>query len=809
MKQLYKIVLILAVLGVNTPVFSQVRVSGFISDSLTGEKLIGANVYVPQQQKGVVTDNDGYYTMIIHENVDINISFTGYNSKSIKINGAENKQLHIQLAPGKELEGVVIRAKKSATPNVNTMTMKEVLSIPSLTGKPDVLKSLHMFPGIQTQSEASALLLVRGGSPGENLYLFDNVPVIYVNHLGGFMSVFNPDIINNIELYKGGFPAKYGGKLSSVVDITQKEGTREKHLGSFSIGVTDASLLLEGPIGKDATYIFTARKTLFDFLLMGASALGDGNNSMFSYGFHDLNGKISWRPNEKNSLHLNFYQGDDYFNYWIKNNEYRNENNKNRVNTNWGNWLGSLHWKSVINSNLFAENLISFTRYRLKNTQNSEYFYNDTSVYTYDYRFHSHLQDISYQSNWKYNPFEFWNIKFGLKTSFLEFLPSEEYSSNDNTPREFPSYNTNETALYLDNNFKFGAGFSADVGLRVVKFFTDSEIPIKLEPRLSLHKQFGNQEISMSYMQTNQFSQLLFTPGSIASNEVWVPSGRYVAPSSTAQYTLNWNGSFANDGYRAEASIYYKTLDNLTTFREGFSSLKGSANWNTKVASGGTGTSYGLETMLKKTSGDWTGFVSYGWSKTTRQFPFLNGGEVYPYEYDRPHTASINIRHDFSPRYSFSASWIYQTGTPYTPVIGKQLTASLYPNDDGEYDYYEALIYGDRNSARMRDYHRLDVALTVNNRNAEGGVKSAWTFSIYNLYNRQNPTYYYYNVDNSGEILDPSTYTGSNQDYKLRQLSLFPIIPAVSYKCYFDVKRPKDWTIHKRLRDWLYYENKK
>ena len=807
MKQFYKIVLILVVLVINTPVFSQIRVSGFVSDSLTGERLIGANIYIPQQQKGVVTDNDGYFTLIIQEEAVVNISYTGYNSRNIRISESNKHQLHIQLAPGKELEGVVIRAKSPVKANVNTMAMKEILSIPSLTGKPDVLKALHMFPGIQTQSEASALLLVRGGSPGENLYLFDNVPVIYVNHLGGFMSVFNPDIINSIELYKGGFPAQYGGKLSSVVDITQKEGTREKHRGSFSIGVTDASLLLEGPIGNKATYIFTGRKTLFDFLMLGASALSGGNGALFSYGFHDFNGKISWRPNEKNSVHLNLYQGDDYLNYWIKNDR-SGEENKNRVNTSWGNWLGSLHWKRVINSNLFAENIVSYTRYRLKNTQNSEYFYADTNAFSYDYRFHSRLQDVSYQSNWKYNPYEFWNMKWGVKTSFLQFIPSVEYLSNDDNHNDIQTYNTNESALYLDNNFNLGKGFSLDAGLRVVKFFTDAEIPVKIEPRLSLYKQFGNQEISISYMQTNQFAQLLFTPGSIASNEVWVPTGRYIPPSSSEQYTMNWNGSFANDGYQAEVSLYYKTLDNLTTFREGFSSLRGSANWNTKVGSGGTGTSYGLETQLKKMQGDWTGFVSYGWSKTTRQFPFLNSGEIYPYEYDRPHTASLNIRHDFSPRYSFSCSWVYQTGTPYTPVIGKQLTASLYPNDDGEYDYYEALIYGDRNSARMKDYHRLDVALTVNNRNAEGEVKSAWTFSIYNLYNRKNPTYYYYNTNNTGEIYKPSTYTGSNQDYTLRQLSLFPIIPAVSYKCYFDVKRVKDWTFHKRLRDWLYYENK-
>ncbi len=268
-------------------------------------------------------------------------------------------------------------------------------------------------------------------------------------------------------------------------------------------------------------------------------------------------------------------------------------------------------------------------------------------------------------------------------------------------------------------------------------------------------------------------------------------------------------GSFDNDGYQAEVSLYYKTMKNLTSFREGFSSLRGTANWHSRVGSGGTGIAYGLEAQLRKSRGDWTGFLSYGWSRTTRTFPFLNGGKVFPYAYDRPHTASLTICHDFSPRYALSLAWVYQTGTPYTPVIGKQLTPSFYPNDEGEYDYYEALIYGDRNSARMRDYHRMDVALTIRNRNREGEVKSAWTFSIYNLYNRKNPVYYYYNNNNTDEIIDPSTYSESNSPFTLHQLALFPLIPTVSYRCYFDVKRIKKGSIAQRFKKWLYYENKK
>jgi hypothetical protein len=786
--------------------YSQTRISGFVKDALSGELLIGANVNEKGTLNGGTTDNNGYFNILINIPAEIRISYTGYTFSDLLIVSVKDTLIEILLSPGKELSEVVIQAKGIIKPNITKMSMNELLSIPSLSGKPDVIKALQLHPGIKSQSEGSSLLLVRGGNPGENLYLFDNVPVIYVNHLGGFMSVFNPDIINSIVLYKGGFPARYGGKLSSVVDITQKEGSLSGPQGSYSIGITDFSLLLEGPINKKVSYIFTGRKTLFDILTIAGSSLGKGNSYILGYGFHDLNGKISWRPNTKNSFHFNIYQGDDYLNYWSKKDKL-NPENKNHMVTIWGNWLLSMHWKRVVSKNLFAEQTISYTRYRLGERQNFTYK-TENDITTNKSRYLSSLQDFSIQSGWKYQPVKDWTVNFGMKTSLMIHLPNYEFNSGQLLQVEKQRTETIESALYLDNSFDLVNGFKIDAGLRFVKFFASRYNPSVLEPRLIIYKDLNkNHQLNMSYMRINQFTHLLYTAGNIMGNEIWIPSDKEIKPSMSNQYTFGWTGIFADGSYQAEMNLYYKTMDNLTTYKEGYISLKGVNNWHSKVVSGGKGEAYGLELLVRKTKGVWTGFAGYGWSKATRQFPAINQGNKFLFDYDRPHSASIFIQHKFSEKLTFNAAWVFQSGLPYTQVAGKQLTISLEPGEDGEPVYYETFIYGERNSARMKNYHRLDLGLTLNKLGANNKVKSSWTFSVYNAYNRKNPVYYYYNTSASGEIINPETSGIGYKPNNMYQLSLFPLIPMVSYKRYFDSKNENKETFKKKLNKWLYHEN--
>ena len=807
MRGIKSVVLFTVLFLITVTTTAQTRISGFVNDASSGERLIGVNVTETGSTRGTVTDNNGYFTLLIKTPVSLEASYIGYASVNITIASAKDTLVEISLTPGKELTEVIIRADKIMRPNVAKLTTLELQSIPSLGGKPDVMKALQLMPGIKSQSEGSSLLLVRGGSPGENMYLFDNVPVIYVNHLGGFTSVFNPDIINSIDVYKGGFPARYGGKLSSVVDITQKEGNTSGFKGSMSIGLTDLSLTLEGPIKKKASYIFTGRKTLFGLLMMAGTGIGDGNSFIMSYGFHDLNGKISWKPNAKNSLHFNIYQGDDNLNYWSKKSK-ENPANKNHLSYTWGNWLASANWKHVVSSKLFSDNIISYTRYRLREKQKYSY-QGDYELENVEYKYLSTVQVIALQSAWKYQARQRWAIDFGFKSSLAFNLPNYTYQSNMPSATEKDLIPTLETALYGDNKFNLPFGFQLNAGLRFVNFNTRGFTDFALEPRLSLNKELNlNHQLNLSYMRVNQFSHLLFTPGSLMSNEVWIPADKTIKPAASDQYTIGWTGSYGDGAYQSEVSLYYKTLKDLATYKEGFINLKGDNNWRSKVETGGKGEAYGLEVLFRKNTGNWTGFASYSWSKATRQFPGINNGLEFLYDYDRPNTASLSVNHKFSERVSINMAWMYQTGLPYTPVIGRQLTPSLEPDENGEYINYETFIYGERNSARMKDYHRLDIGLTLNKLTTENKVKSSWTFSVYNAYNRQNPVYYYYNTTSSGEIINPETSGTAYKPFNMYQMSLFPIIPTVSYKFYFEKGNSSKKSFKQRMSDWLYQENK-
>jgi len=793
-------------LVVNTlPARSQTRISGFVSDKQTGERLIGANILLKGKNAGTTADNNGYFSLVVKVPCSLKISFVGYNPAELEFKSKKDTLIEAKLEPDSKLQTVVITGARKPINNVATLTISELRQLPSLGGKPDILKSMQLLPGIQAQNEGSSLMLVRGGDPGQNLYLFDNVPVIYVNHLGGFMSVFNPDIINSIDLYKGGFPARYGGRLSSVVDITQREGDRAGLKGSLSIGVTDISFTVEGPTKlKNSSFILTGRKTLTEPLMALATKIM-GINLIVAYGFHDLNGKFTWKPNERNSLHLNLYQGDDYLNYWSVQKSQSVSENIHLKNA-WGNWLASGRWNHVLSPRVFMSNTLSYSRYRLNLFQS--YSISDTIKRPiFDRNYLSSVQDFSLRSNLKVQVVKAWSLETGLLASSLLHVPNSYEMSTLAVQPAAEKLKAFESALYLDNKINLGTRFEANLGLRLVHYSTGAFKALSLEPRARLSfNLLPDQYLHLSYQRVTQNEQLLFTAGSVMNSEVWVPAGLNINPARSDQYTIGWNGSFRNGQYTAEINGYYKTLSELATYREGYSSLMGDLDWRSKVVTGGTGRSAGAEFLLKKQYGDWTGFVSYAWSKTTRQFPQINKGQEFVYDFDRPHTASLNISHKFNDKWSVNLVWVYQTGLPYTPVLGRQLNLNIEPDENGNTGYYEVLLYGDRNSARMKDYHRLDIGVTLNTVTRRKH-KATWTFSIYNLYNRHNPYYYYYSTNATGDF-DPPQHPADFKQMNLYQMSFFPIIPSVSYKIYFDKSDPKriKKPARERLKKWLYQE---
>jgi len=761
----------------------QTHIAGFIKDKNTGEVLVGAYIVEIDANNVAISDNHGYFSLIIHKSDSLKISFVGFNTTSVYINTKHDSLITVYMEGCTELEDVIIKAQRVPLFNASTVSYDEMMQTPSLGSKPDIMKSLQLQPGIQTQNEGSSLLQVRGGNPGENLYLLDNIPLIYVNHLGGFMSVFNPDMINNVTIYKGGFPSCFGSKLSSVVDITQREGNNSELKGSYSIGVTDASFTLEGPLKpKNTTFIITGRKTFTDLLLAAASKLADGAY-IISYGFHDLNGKLTWKPNDKNNLHINLYQGDDYLNFWSKT-ETEITTEKSHVGNTWGNWMASADWNHVVSPRLFFSTSFSYTRYRLKdlNCSSTKGVISESET---KIKYLSSVQDISLRSGWRLKLLKNWNLNYGLQASFLIHNPNKTYRSNATTVNN-NSITALESAIYLENKISFNRNSEASVGLRAISYLTNGYSANNLEPRLNLTIGISeNQLLNFSYMKVNQYSHLIFTSETFLNNEVWIPADKTIPQSWSQQINASWNCYFWKQMFQFGLALYFKELRNLATYKEGYTSLMGDVNWRKKVDTNGKGTSYGVELFLKKNYGKWNGFINYSYSKSTRRYPNINNGNEYLFEYDRPNCASIGISHKFIDNLTLNVIWIYQTGLPYTPAEGLQYTPDLEQIVDGHPLYYKALIYGKRNSERMKDYHRLDLSLQYSRITKKRRLYSTWSFSIYNVYNRKNPYYYYYNANSTSEMYYP--YPGNeNESLKLYQICFFPIMPSLSYKVFFD-----------------------
>jgi hypothetical protein len=781
---------------------SKTTVSGFVKDADSGEILVGANVFETGSSNGCATDNNGYFTIVVNKPSTISFSYIGYIDTSVIVDSYNQQILQINLRVGNQLQEVIVKSQTNKQHNTSNLKILELSVMPSLTSKPDIAKSLQMLPGINSQGEGSSLLLIRGGDAGQNLYLFDDVPIIYVNHLGGFMSIFNPEIINHIEVYKAEFPSRYGGRLSSIINITQKEGNTSKFVSSFSLGLTDASFCVEGPTKiKNSSFIITGRKTFIDAYLASFSKFSDANNFVITYGFHDINTKFTWKPNLKNSVSINAYYGDDYLSHWT--NSYGVKTHNSNI---WGNILVSTKWNRVISSKLFATTNLSYTKYRLKDKYSFTYL--DSTNNKYFENLKSTVSDYLLRSNWKYSITKNWLLNFGLESSLKLFSPNQIEKTNE-TVMSVKRILTNETAYYLGNNINIGKVLNLNLGARLVNYFNDDYFYCILEPRMSLNINiFEKHSINASYMKVSQCSHLIVTSGKIMSNEIWVPSNKNIQPATSEQYAVGWIGEFYNNKVFVEVNSFYKTFKNLSTVKEGYNSILGDLYWQSKIETQGSGEAKGIECFINCNLGRVKLMTGYSISNSTRQFDGINGGNEFLFDFDRLHSYSISGSYNFSENLKISMSWVFQSGLPYTPIIGKQLTPSLYYDANGQSQNYEVFIYGDRNSERMKNYHRMDISVIHSKLSKKKKNKVEWCFSIYNLYNRHNPYSYFYSPNG----LDGISFTEQNSQelLKMYQISYMPIIPTISYKVYFKGKnetKNQEKKQKRALKNWLKYEN--
>jgi hypothetical protein len=776
------------ILSITFQAKAQVVISGYVNDCVTGERLIGANIYEVDSYTGTVTNAYGFFSLKIKNNSNTKLifSYIGYKKQEVFLPQHIDTLLNICLVPGSELQEVKVTGIRRIEdrPEIGTtnLSLKNIKHIPALGGEPDVIKALQLLPGVQGGDEGKSGLYVRGGSPDQNLMLLDDVPLYYVNHLGGFVSTFNVDALSDVKIIKGGFPARYGSRLSSVVDVRMKEGNMKEFHGAGTLGLIAAKLMLEGPIIKDTmSYLISFRRFMYDLIMRPATYFITHGASM-GYNFYDVNAKLNYKPNVNNRIYLSFYGGDDRL---IRKVKIKEDDTKAKITNRWGNMLGALRWNHIFSPVLFANTTLTYTQYRYT-TRN----YNKTENTETESTFLSAIRDINGKIDFEYFPLNNYKIRFGANGILHKYVPtSTTYKQTINEITKIDTvYNEyTETAYewngYLENEFRLGHIFSANLGLRYSNYQISDTAFHAFEPRAVLNIKFlptTSFKLSYSYMQ--QYIHLLTSSGAGMSVDYWVPSTTILNPEKSHLYSVG----MAHTRRDVEFSIegYYKTMQNLITFTEGVAYLSGSGSWQSKVDNRGEGTSYGVECFAQKKTGRLTGWVSYTWSETNRQFVQQNFGKPYPFKYDRRHNFNITASYKISDRINVAATWVFGTGNPVTLalshhyVIDDEMEQEHTYTDPG-HDLTEGWEYGSKNSFRMRSYHRLDVGINFTKKKRWG--ERTWNISIYNLYNRQNPYFY--------DLMTPYEAEGIGDwnDTELRyyQQSLFPFMPSISYNIKF------------------------
>lgn len=771
MKYKYSALLLMLLLSCVT--FAQnFTLSGRIKDAANGEDLIGAAVVVQGMEgTGVITNTYGFYSITLPKGTyNVAIQYIGYQSVVKEVVLTKDVSLNIELAEESEsLEEVVVSAE-AANANVTKTEMsvaklspKEVEAVPVIFGEKDIIKMVQLLPGVKTSGEGGSGFSVRGGGLDQNLILLDEAPVYNASHLLGFFSVFNSDAIKDVTLYKGGMPAEYGGRASSVMDVVMKDGNSKRFGASGGIGLISSKLTLEAPIVKDkGSFIISGRRTYADVFLKLSSNEDLRNTTLY---FYDLNMKANYQITDKDRVYLSGYFGRDNFGFG------------NDFGFNWGNATGTLRWNHIFNDRLFG---------------NTSLIYSD-----YDYEFSigageeqfglsSGINDLNLKQDFTYFMNKDNTMSFGANVIRHEFVPGEISSgdesnfSADNIERQFAL----EGAAYVQNEQKVGQRWSFIYGLRYSVFdytgpgtayeIEDGEVTSTqtyddwetiqlyhgLEPRVSI-KYLLNEvsSLKVAYNRNYQYMHLLSNSTSGSPTDRWVPSSNNVKPQIADQVAAGYFRNFADNMYEFSAEVYYKDMQNLIDYKPGAELIFNSSIETELVY--GDGKAYGLELLLKKTQGKFTGWLSYTLSRSLREFDDIDDGKVFPSRQDRIHDLSVTAIYNFHPKWTASANLVFYTGD-----------AVSFPSGRYEVDGVQVPYYTERNGYRFPNYHRMDLGVTWMVKKTKR-FESSWNFSVYNVYGRENP--YIINFEENED-------TGQVEAV---QFSLFKAIPSVSYNFRF------------------------
>jgi hypothetical protein len=756
----------------STSVYAQKKytVAGEIRDAETGENLIGATVYVESTAQGVISNTYGFYSLTLKEGFyNLVISYIGYEDDQRAVKLEDDMDLNIQLQPSKTvLEEVTISAQRadhnvsSTDIGVENLSLENLAKVPVFMGEKDILKTIQLMPGISTISEGSSGYSVRGGSVDQNLILLDEAPVYSASHLMGFFSVFNADALKDGKIYKGGIPANFGGRASSVLDIQMKDGNNQKFAASGGLGLISSRLTLEGPISKNkGSFIISGRRSYADLVAKGMGIIED-NVTLY---FYDLNAKMNYKIGDKDKIFLSGYFGRDDFGF-------------EQFGTSWGNVTGTFRWNHIYGKKLFGNITLIYS--------NFDYGFNFDETF----KMSSGIEDFGLKEDFTYfiNPEN--TMKFGFSSTFHKFNPGELQSAEGDSIFDVDIVLTKKQALesgaFITNKTTFNSRFSAEYGVRYSMFYQlgegmhydynefneriDSTSYDKwdvmtnykaLEPRVSANYRISdNSSVKASYNRMAQYLHLLSNSTSGQPTDTWVPSTIGIEPVKVNQYSIGYFRNFFDNKIEFSLESYYKQMYNISDYEDGAEVM-----FNEDVEAdilSGEGRSYGLEFYLKKKYGKFSGWISYTLSRTENMIEGINYGKWYPSSYDKTHDLALVANLEFTKRLSLSASWIYYTGNAVTFPSGKYV-----------YDGKPVSYYTERNGYRMPDYHRLDLNLHLDGKNKRR-LNSSWDLSVYNAYHRYNA----YVIS----FRESETVPGTTEAVKL---ALFGIVPSLSWNFKF------------------------
>jgi len=803
-KPLYHLLLVGASLLFSLSLYSQetFTVSGYITDQESGETLISANVFESQNAAGSVSNLYGFYSMTLpKDSVYLSFSYIGFQPQTIGLYLDQDVELDIQLSSSVALQEVEIVANR-ATEAIQEQSQMSVIEVPiaqikkmpALLGEVDVLKALQLLPGVQSGGEGQSGLYVRGGSPDQNLILLDGVPVYNVNHLFGFFSVFNADAIKDVKLTKGGYPARYGGRLSSVLEINMKEGNMKEFKGAGSIGLISSKLSLEGPIIKDkASFIVSGRRTYIDLLARPLIKRGlstrEGSSGNAGYFFYDVNAKVNFKLGSNDRLYLSTYFGDDQF-FFETEEKIENEFSQ-AINTElgWGNLTTALRWNHKWSNRLFSNVTATYTQYdfgTLVGTDNRTFSSSgveqDRNAFSAGYD--SGINDWALRIDTDFIPNPNHYIKFGglgIRHSFTpgEFKLDATVATQGITLFEldtiFGQQNVvaTEYNFFLEDDHKITPTLKANYGLHFSGFNVNETNYVSLQPRISLRQLLpGDVALKASFATMRQYTQFLTNENIGLPWDQWLPTTNDVKPQDSWQVALGFAKTIGQD-YELSIEGYYKEMKNLIAYEDG-ASLFSLDPWESQVTQG-EGKSYGAEFFLQKKFGKFTGWAGYTLSWSWRRFDDKNFGEWYPYTFDRRHDISLVGVYELSDRINFAATWVYGTGNSVTFADSRLpvLINNEFNQGPTYIDYFKS-----RNANRLPAFHRLDV--NVDFIKQKKRHKRIWSIGAYNAYSRRNPFFVQFESDFKEQ--EDGTF---EQETVLKQYSLFPIIPSVSYRFEF------------------------